>query len=201
MAKGPFIVFEGIDGSGKSTQAALLARALEARGIPVLLTREPSDSAAGQRLKRLAKEGRKGISLDEEIGLFQEDRREHCAHAILPALAAGMAVVCDRYWYSTVAYQGALGANPEAIERESRREFPAPDLVVYLDISPQAGLERIRKNRAEGLAPAYEKAAFLEKAVRNYARQVGPGWLKLDAPRPQEELAGEILKAVLALRS
>src|SRR3990172_6065339 len=155
MAKGHFIVFEGIDGSGKSTQAALLARALEARGASVLLTREPSDSAAGLRLKRLAKEGRKGISLDEEIALFQEDRREHCERSVNPALEAGKWVVCDRFWFSTLAYQGALGADMGKIEQESRREFPAPDLVVYLEISPQAGLERIRKNREGGLAPAY----------------------------------------------
>jgi len=200
MAKGHFIVFEGIDGSGKSTQAALLARALEARGASVLLTREPSDSAAGLRLKRLAKEGRKGISLDEEIALFQEDRREHCERSVNPALEAGKWVVCDRFWFSTLAYQGALGADMGKIEQESRREFPAPDLVVYLEISPQAGLERIRKNREGGLAPAYEKKDFLEKVVKNYARQAGSGWLRLDALRPQEELAGEILKAVLALK-
>ncbi|MEW6775331.1 MAG: dTMP kinase, partial [Bdellovibrionota bacterium] len=147
MGRGKFIVLEGIDGSGKSTQARRLAGNLKAKGFSVVLTREPADSPAGERLRKLAREGRKGVSKEEETRLFQEDRAWHCRNVIEPGLARGDTVVSDRYWYSTVAYQGALGADPLAIAKESREKFPAPDFVVYLRVTPKEALRRILASR------------------------------------------------------
>ena len=103
---GHFIVFEGIDGSGKSTQAQLLADTLEARGRAVFRTREPTaDSPAGRQLREIARHGREGVSLQQEIDLYFEDRAWHIENEVAPALHRGEIVVCDRYWYSTAAYQ------------------------------------------------------------------------------------------------
>ncbi len=197
MGRGQFIVLEGIDGSGKSTQARRLAENLKTKGFSVVLTREPADSPAGERLRKLAREGRKGVSKEEETRLFQEDRAWHCRNVIEPGLARGDTVVSDRYWYSTVAYQGALGADPLAIAKESREKFPAPDFVIYLHVTPKEALRRILASRPDGPAAAYEKESFLQKVLERYEAQIEPAWLVIDGTRPEEELSVEIFKAVL----
>lgn len=198
MSTGSFIVFEGIDGSGKSTQARRLAEALGERGYEVVLTREPTDrTAAGRRLREIARQGREGLPLEEETRLFMEDRAEHCRDLIAPALEAGKTVVTDRFWYSTAAYQGALGADTEAIAEESRRRFPTPDLVFYLEIDPENALERIRAGRPEGLAPAYEKLELLREVSRRYRRLCADHCVRIEATLPENEIAARVLEAAL----
>lgn len=112
--RGKLIAFEGIDGTGKSTQLKLLATFLRQRGQLVLETKEPTDGPVGQQIRALF-HNRKSLSLDEELELFIEDRRMHVLQHILPALEQGAFVLTDRYYYSTAAYQGARGADPELI--------------------------------------------------------------------------------------
>jgi dTMP kinase len=107
--EGILLAVDGIDGAGKTTQVKLLADALRAAGENVLASKEPTDGQWGRRLRQSAQNGR--LSLEDELHAFIEDRKEHVATTILPALAAGSVVLLDRYFYSTIAYQGARGAD------------------------------------------------------------------------------------------
>ena len=112
---GLFIVLEGIDGAGKSTQIRCLTEKLAASGRPPVVSREPTDGPHGRRLRESATRGR--LSAEEELATFLADRREHVSNLILPSLAAGKVVVLDRYYFSTAAYQGARGFDWREIVR------------------------------------------------------------------------------------
>ena len=114
MNRGRLIAFEGIDGSGKSTQLVALEAALRADGRDVVSTREPTDGSWGRRIRAMARSGAR-VEAAEELRWFVEDRREHVASLIRPALAAGRVVLTDRYYLSTVAYQGARGLDPQQL--------------------------------------------------------------------------------------
>lgn len=108
MNKGLLIVFEGIDGTGKSTQMSLLARYLREKGFAVIETREPTNGQFGQQIRALYT-NRSGVSPEQELELFLADRREHVDNVLTPALQEGKIVLCDRYFLSTAAYQGVIG--------------------------------------------------------------------------------------------
>ena len=163
MKRGRFVVFEGLDGSGKSTQVALLARSLREAGHAVLETFEPSDGPTGERIRAMARSG-DALAPDEELRWFVEDRRAHVRDGVEPALAAGRHVVCDRYFLSTVAYQGARGLDWRRILAESEAEFPLPDLVLLLELDPGAGLARVRE-RGSALERVFERADYLERVA------------------------------------
>ncbi|MCX7017301.1 MAG: dTMP kinase, partial [Candidatus Sumerlaeota bacterium] len=124
--RGLLVVLEGIDGTGKSTQARRLAEALEARGHTTRVLREPTDGPHGSELRRMAREGR--TDPQRERALFIADRREDVERNIRPALARGEIVVMDRYYFSTVAYQGARGLDPDELRAENEAFAPKPDL-------------------------------------------------------------------------
>src|SRR5208283_5029168 len=105
MAKGFLIALEGVAGSGRGTQAGLLAASLEKDGHPVVLTREPTNGPAGQQLRSYLKGPGRHLSPEEELKLFLEDRRGHVSPIISPSLARAKLVIRDRYYYSSVAYQ------------------------------------------------------------------------------------------------
>ena len=140
---GFLLVLEGIDGSGKSTLARRLAAWLRERGREVITSREPTDGPHGTALRQSAKTGR--LSLEAELDLFQKDRAEHIATLIAPALARGAVVILDRYYFSTAAYQGARGLDPQAIIAANEKFAPIPDLVLLLDLDPAAGATRIQR--------------------------------------------------------
>ncbi len=144
---GLFIVFEGIDGTGKSTQLHLLAEKLRQLGFAVVATREPTSGPYGQKIRELFVD-RGTASREEELALFIADRDQHVKEVIAPALADGCVVICDRYYLSTVAYQGANGMDPEVILKKNE-DFPIPDLAIILEIDPSQGIKRIRKQRNE----------------------------------------------------
>ncbi|MGC8603492.1 MAG: dTMP kinase [Desulfomonilaceae bacterium] len=158
-----FIVFEGIDGSGKTTQARLLADFLESRGILFVLTREPSDGAIGKQLRHLTSR----LTPEEESVLFLEDRLHHFETLIGPALKAGKHVICDRYYYSSAAYQGAQGLNPDAILNKNRSVVPAPDIVFLIRVSVETAIMRIGKSRLAGLS-VFEKTKDLQTVSAIY---------------------------------
>ncbi len=162
--KGLFLVFEGIDGSGKSTQAQLLYETLVKKGIKALLTKEPTDGPFGKKLRQLAQKGRDEITLQEEYDLFMQDRAEHVEKELLQQLEQGAVVVCDRYFYSTMAYQGALGMDSEAIYNENSSRFPTPDKVLCITVSPTTGRSRITSGRNE-TPNLFEKEAYLTKVA------------------------------------
>ena len=130
MNAGRLLAFEGLDGSGKSTQAERLVRALRETGHEVVATAEPTGGPWGRRIRAAAR-GEAPVSAQDELAWFVEDRREHVAQVIGPALAGGRVVVTDRYFLSTVAYQGARGLDWRAILEESE----AQGLRVVLDWS------------------------------------------------------------------
>src|SRR5687767_11083693 len=113
MQRGLFIVIEGIDGTGKSTQAKRLGEWFLAQGREVVLSREPTDGPWGKKLRDSAATGR--LSPQDELQYFLNDRREHVEEKIQPALAGGKVVILDRYYFSTMAYQGARGFDPAEI--------------------------------------------------------------------------------------
>ncbi len=139
--KGLFIVIEGIDGTGKSTQAKMLKRALEEAGQTVILDREPSDGPYGKILRDSATTGR--LSPQEELDLFHKDRKHHLEELILPALQRGETVILDRYYFSTMAYQGQRGFDQQEIRATNLSFAPNPDILFILDLCVDIARERI----------------------------------------------------------
>ncbi len=159
---GFLIVLEGIDGTGKSTQARLLTAALREEGRRVVLSREPTDGAFGQRLRASANSGR--LSPEEELQLFLQDRREHVETLIEPALQGGEIVILDRYFFSTMAYQGARGFDPQEIRRVNEEFAPRPDLLLLLDLPIEVALDRI--GIRDGEANEFEQRESLQKCAK-----------------------------------
>lgn len=145
--EGILIVFEGIDGAGKTTQVNLLADALRAAGENVVQSKEPTDGRWGKQVRDSARTGR--LSLEDELRLFVEDRKEHVANTIRPALDRGEIVILDRYYFSTIAYQGSRGADTNQIHEEMKAVAPRPDVVFLIDADPAITLGRIENDRGE----------------------------------------------------
>jgi dTMP kinase len=144
--QGILIAFEGIDGSGKSTQARHLCATLEECGLSTTLLHEPGNTEYGDQIRQLFEHGR-SVSPEEEMQLFLEDRRIDVRENILPALAEGRVVIMDRYYFSSMAYQGALGLDPELIREKNEAIAPRPHLTLILDVVPDTGVTRIRARR------------------------------------------------------
>lgn len=172
---GLFITFEGIDGSGKSTQARLLADHLTSKGHEVVLTREPGGSAGAEEIRALVLQGDPGRwSAETEILLFTAARRDHLERTILPALRAGQIVICDRFADSTRMYQGLSRGDLRSVvdDLHARMIQREPDLTLLIDMNPAAGLERALSrgdddNRFESFGEDLQqkmRAGFLELA-------------------------------------
>ncbi len=173
--RGLFLTFEGIDGSGKSTQARMLAEYLDAAGHQVILTREPGGSPGAEEIRRLVLEGDPDRwSAETELLLFTAARRDHLERTIEPALADGMVVICDRFADSTRMYQGLSRGNLRGLVDQLHdlmigRE---PDMTLLIDMDPDIGLSRAKgrqgtEERFEDFGPALQKqmrAGFLALA-------------------------------------
>jgi len=174
LAAGKFIVFEGIDGAGKTTQMKLLAVALEKRGTPVLCTREPGGTALGDRLRALLLDPAcRDITRPAEAFLYAADRAQHVTEKILPALQRGETVLCDRFIYSTLAYQGGgRGLDREFLTKlnELATGGLAPDLVILLDLPAEEGMRRVAGNRSPDRLEG-EKSDFFRQVRRGYLAQ------------------------------
>nr|WP_206204566.1 dTMP kinase [Thermococcus sp. 21S7] len=171
---GAFIVIEGIDGAGKSTQARLLAEWFEEKGYDVILTKEPTDTAFGKLIRKLVLTGgREGIidgariSHEAEALLFAADRAEHVSKLIKPSIEAGKIVISDRYFYSSLAYQWARGLDLEWLIDLNRFAI-RPDLVILLDLPVKESMKRIN---GRSIKTEFDKIAELQKKVReNYLK-------------------------------
>ena len=191
---GFFLVIEGIDGSGKSTLANNLYLALKKMGKDCLLTFEPTKGKWGSILRK-SFTGAERLSANEELGLFMKDRQDHLENVIIPALKEGRTIICDRYYFSTAAYQGARGLDPRAILAESKAKFLEPDLCLLLEIAPEEAINRIRHGRKEQ-ENNFEQLEYL-KAVAKIYSTLKNGCICLDANLPIEELTDLALKLIL----
>ncbi|MCH2172610.1 dTMP kinase [Myxococcota bacterium] len=194
MNTGALLAFEGLDGSGKSTQVRRLVAALEASGVEVLETREPTSGPVGRRIREMARSGN-AVAPELELEWFFEDRREHVQQVIAPALAAGQTVVTDRYYLSTVAYQGARGLDAEDILRRSEAEFPVPDLALLLDLEPRLGIARVEARGGE-VESVFERLDFLEIVHEEYRRLDRPYLVRVAAAADPEDVQARIAQVV-----
>jgi len=201
VRKGYFLSFEGIDGSGKTTQAGLVARWLREAGLPVRHTREPGGTPLGRRLRRVLLAG--GAELDHraELMLYLADRAQHLHQVIRPALAAGKVVVCERYHDSTIAYQAfGRGLARWQVERCCRLAGPEqPDLTVLLEVAPAVALQRLGGDldrlEEQGLA-------FLERVAAGYRllAAAAPRRFLVIPSQPRAEQTFALLQAALVPR-
>jgi len=187
---GYLVVIEGIDGAGKSTQAHHVQAALTRRSLSAILTKEPTTGQWGRILRDSANTGR--LSLEEEIETFIKDRKEHVDSMILPELKSGKIVISDRYYFSNMAYQGARGADPLEIMARNEAFAPEPDLLVFLDIDPKAGLDRVR-TRGDRVTH-FEKSGPLRKAREIFLSIKKPYLFRVHATQTAEEICNLIVR-------
>lgn len=201
---GHFLSFEGIDGSGKSTQARLLAESLRAVGMTVVLTREPGGSPGAEQIRRLVLEGHADRwSTETELLLFTAARRDHLEKTIRPALARGDVVICDRFADSTRIYQGLTrGDLRDTVDRLHDLMIGVePDLTFLIDIDPAEGLARATARagsemRFEDMGLGVQKrarAGFLNLAEKTPAR-----FVVIAGARTPETVAEQVLEQALA---
>lgn len=190
---GVLVALEGIDGAGKTTQARALETALHALGaLQVVSSKEPTNGPWGQKIRASATEGR--MSPADELEAFILDRQQHVAELIAPTLAAGGVVILDRYYFSTAAYQGARGLDAAAILARNEAFAPRPDLLVILDLVPDAALARVG-TREEG-ANLFEQLGPLAASRALFLGLVHPRKLVVDATLPPDVIAAQVLDAV-----
>ncbi len=202
MTAARFVVFEGGEGAGKSTQSAALADYLRARGHEVLCTREPGGTPAAEAIRAvLLDPANAGLDDRAEALLFAAARGDHAARVIRPALERGEIVISDRYLDSSVAYQGvARGLGAERVAELSLWATGGlvPDLTIVLDVDPALGLARVvGPDRLE--SEPLEWHARVRQGFLDIAAAVPDRYLVLDGSRPAEDLAVEIAVAVSAL--
>ena len=197
MTRGVFIVLEGGEGSGKSTQAAILARRLRADGRDVIETFEPGGTARGALLRSVLLDDDTPLDPRAELLLLAADRAQHVSETIAPALARGAVVVCDRFSPSTLVYQGvARGLGVDAVEAVDgfATAGVAPDVVVVLDVSEADARERLPEARDR-----FERAgAEFHVAVRAAYRDLAPahGWVVVDGGGPADAVAALVWETV-----
>lgn len=202
MTQGRFISFEGIDGSGKSTQAKLLAKTLGGLGYDVVLTREPGGSVGAEEIRALVLQGDPDRwSAESEILLFTAARRDHMEKTILPALNAGKIVICDRFADSTRMYQGlSRGDLRNLVDELHNLMIPQdPDLTVLIDLDPKLGLSRAKaRNTVEERFEDFGVA--LQEKMRigflNLAEQYANRFRVIDGLRDIDDIAADVFNVV-----
>jgi dTMP kinase len=210
MARGHLIVFEGVDGSGTTTQSRALREAFVSRGLPAHVTAQPSDGPVGMLIRqvlsgRIVLRGSKPPGWTTMALLFAADRHDHQEAEIEPNLRDGVNVVCDRFTYSSVIYQ-SLNTSDERAEkwiRELNRYIRKPDLVFYLRVSQRVAEERRRgRSGGEGI---YDGSEFQDRLVESYEgiEEMFPGHriVALNGERSADEIAQTVWRHVEELRS
>jgi dTMP kinase len=191
----PLIVIEGIDGCGKSTQAGLLAERLAAAGRETLRLREPGGTALGEALRRILLDPATKAGAEAELFLYLSARAQLCREVIAPALARGAWVVLDRFWHSTVAYQGyGLGLDPQRIRAAVELAVAGvkPDVALWLRLDPAEAARRRTANRGP--------ADRIEARGEEYLARVEAGYAALAAAGDLEELSANGEQTLVAER-
>lgn len=193
LGHGILVAIEGIDGAGKTTQVDRLQHALASVGLRVIRSKEPTAGPWGQRIRESARTGR--MSLEDELHTFEQDRREHVTSLLRPELDAGAVVIVDRYYYSTATYQGARGADPDAIVARNRAFAPRPDVLIILDIDAADGVDRVRGR--DGEENLFERVEDLEVSARIF-REHASAWgaVVIDATQEPDAITSQILDAL-----
>ena len=198
-------MFEGIDGSGKSTLLQSVSDEIVARGLETLfpgrfggltLLREPTDLPSGRRIKEILQSPQKPRR-SEWLECFLADRAENVTRNIRPLKEEGHLILQDRYFFSTAAYQGDFESPPgpgDIVQMNRDRGFPEPDLLLFLDISAEAALERIKRSR--GQLETFENLEFLRKLRRRYQAVLPDNAILLDASLNVDELVRKTLAAI-----
>lgn len=180
--EGTFIVIEGADGAGTTTQSKKLAEKLDAEW-----TFEPTDDRIGVKVDEMISGNDHS---PETIALgFAADRMVHLEEEIVPRLKKGETVVSDRYYHSSLVYQPVMGANREWVEKMNK-EALKPDLTVILDVSAEVGMERVNDRGQDG--NIFEELSFQEKVVKRYRELEDESTIIVDASKPKEEVFQEI---------
>ena len=188
--KGVFIVIEGLDGSGKTTQAKTLTAKL-CRTHNAIYTAEPSKGKIGMFIRNRVLYGEKRPPTAIEALLFAADRIEHVQNEVLPALAEGRVVICDRYVYSSLAYQGSAGLNLDWIETINAHALK-PDLALFIDVDPEAVQARLKSRKS-----VMENLETQRKVREIYQKFIEKGELiRVNGDKPKNMVADEILSAV-----
>lgn len=182
------IAIEGIDGSGKTSLARYLEKKLKEIGFDTILLKEPTKSEYGKKIMKSD-----NLSPEEELELFILDRKYDVENNILPALRDGKLVIMDRYYYSTMAYQGALGLSVEEIRKKNEEIAPKPDLVIFLDIDPEKAVRRVSRR---GKPDRFENPDYL-KRVREIFLSINDKMVVLNAEEDFQVLRKKALKLVL----
>ncbi|MDE2733024.1 MAG: dTMP kinase [Gemmatimonadota bacterium] len=215
VSRGHFIVFEGVDGSGTTTQSRLLASHLREAGLPVILTREPGGTPIGERIRRLVLDKKQeAISHVAELLLYGADRAQHVEEVIQPSLDQGKVVICDRYTASSLAYQGyGRGLNLKMVEQVNSLAVGEclPELTVYLDLPVEVTWARIDRQgdlfrQGDSFSPRAEDR-LEEAGGEQLQRKVAEGYKKIakkyhqtslvfDAQLGIDQLAKEIRNAL-----
>lgn len=204
MNRGRFVTFEGIEGSGKSTQQRLLAEHFRRHGLETVVTKEPGGTPLADRIRAILLDSASVIDPVAEVFLFAASRRQHTMDVILPALEAGRVVLCDRYADSTLAYQG-FGRRIDLDQLRMVNAWAtggtAPDLTIVLDLDEETGLRRARSRNATASA---DEGRFEAEDLR-FHRRIREGFLALAVAEPERFAvveaageAGEVFERVLA---
>jgi dTMP kinase len=191
--KGIFIVIEGLDGSGKTTQATLLAKKLE-ETHKLLLTAEPSRGKIGTFIREGYLYEDKRLPTEAEALLFAADRVEHVHNEIKPALDEGKLVICDRYIYSSLAYQDSAELSLDWIKTINARALQ-PDFSIFIDVAPERVIERLQRKKS-----VMETLETQQKVREVYLKYVQKGELvRIDGDKPTDVVAEELYAKVLGL--
>lgn len=198
LKRGILVALEGIDGAGKSLQARSLEAIFQQKGYDTLSIHEPTDSPWGRRIRELKRSRTRPLSPSQELDLFLLDRRYDVAAHIQPALAARKLLLMDRYYFSTIAYQGALGIDPEHIRRLNEAFAPVPDLVFILLIPPSEALERIRQARGRA-DDVFERKDYLQRVDEIFRTLKGPYIHPVAADQPIDVVTAALQQKIQAL--
>jgi dTMP kinase len=191
--KGVFICIEGLDGSGKTTQAVLLTERLY-KSHNAIYTTEPSHGKTGTFIRECCLYEKKRLPTAAEALLFAADRIEHIENEIKPALAEGKMVICDRYIYSSLAYQGSAGLSLDWIKTINSHALQ-PDFGIFIDVSPERVLERLQRKKS-----VMETLETQQKVREIYLKFVEKGELiRIDGDKPTDAVADELYSKVLSL--
>lgn len=190
MAHGVFICVEGLDGSGKTTQARLLVKRLN-KTCCAVYTAEPSAGDIGKLIKRRYLQVENRCSAVVEALLFAADRVEHLTNEVLPALDEGKTVVSDRYVFSSLAYQGAAGLDLDWIEKVNAQAV-CPDLAIFIDVDPETVVRRLKKKKS-----VMENLQTQRRVCEVYLKYVERGRLvRIDGNKSKREVARDLFNLV-----
>lgn len=193
LRKGILIVFEGIDGSGKTTQAKILQKKLKMKGWDVVYFQEPTRRKWGRIIKEKALLP-DSLTPQEEVDLFHKDRMQNVEKNLRPALEKKKAVILDRYYFSTIAYQGARGIDPDWIRSKNEEFAIKPDLVFILDVDAKRGLQRIEDRKKKD--KLFEREEYLFEVRKIFKSFRGESIIHIDGTRPSDKISEKIEKTV-----